>query len=1660
MSGPRRSAPPASPLDTLQEVMQTQPVVADYEEGEVDHDLVRELTHTEERRRSEPRGSLEPGDGTVPEVASPPTLSPAAAHWEELIQRLQWEAAATTSGRRAAVLLHELGRIYEDQLERPDQALEAYRESHDRHPALPTNCRALTRLLARRGDYAACLPVLQEELGAISAVEERVAVLTERALLQLDRLADLEGARADLLRAHKMDPDDPLVEAALAEVFRRTRELDQLEQLLRRQARRCEHPELVSGIQSEMARIREQHFNDTEGAATLYRTALNTCPSNLHALQALLRTARINRDYPAVARLCEAMAEVTAGPAAAAALWSAARIYRDRLRNADLACGALEQACEHAPEDRALLVELADLYERGKKWEPLARALESAANLSGDTAESAVLFARLGQVRLQRLHDPEGAIEALRQAITLCPEHVPARRTLGRLYARQDRHDELPGLLSDELEIYTDPGRRASISYRIGSLYEHRLGDLEQAAAAYAQALAEQAGFRPAVRGLSRVYDRLERHEDLISLTEQELAGATSREDRILLLRRISAIWERKLEDPAAALSAYERMVAVEPSNLPALRALRRLYAMGGRWRDMVGVLKTDADQAMDRWRRVGLLTEAAEVQELQLQDADGALQTYLEVLDLAPTHQPALMAAGRLLHRAGRHDDLLQLHRQELEHVEDPLRRAWLLMKVGRVSLERLGRPEEAARAYEECLGLYGLEADGAAGGPADAALDQLVQIYRATGSYPALLQVLQRAPVPESGRARSLHHRRIAEVLQHGQRPALAVEHLRRAIEASRDDASLYQLARIYATIGDRQGLISLYRREAEMLDDPLGLEAVYHKLARLLSEAEEDLEAAVEVQERILELDPRNRVALHQLEQLLPRLDRWSELAAALELTREPSDDMDYRTACAIEVAALKEDRLGDLQGAAHASFEVLERHPTHPEALATLERHYRASENTAGLVQVLGRQLKVAQSTGEQAAILSAMGAVHAGRGELSEAHEIFKMALELVPTCLPAARGWVRAAEALHDHESWATALEAESRASAEPTRQAEVMFRAGQLWELEAGQPQRAVTCYRAVLELHPSHELAAEALTSLLTSRGDWEQLVEVLEGALEHEDDPQRVMQRLARIADLRRARLDDLAGARKTLARALQIDPGDVPLLTTMAELCRAQEDWPALADVDQRLLQLTDDRVLLKALHFELGVIWEEHLPDAARAVAQYRKVLELDASDLGALTRLSALLFCEEQWEGAARATELLLQRDNDRNRVKGYHLRLARIHSDGQGDTRAAIESCRRALALDPGDLEATELMTRLLSSTGDQRAMEAHLASTLAVHRARIDRDPFNGDSYTAVVRAFQWQQAEDPLYVVRSLLSVVHAASREDLAFCRARAEMAPALAGRAITLEEVEEVLLHADQRGPLYRLMTRAEPVLRKLHPPVEHSMPRADRITARSDETLGPLLNRLKKILGGVTLNAYYVDGGREGLAVVDSSTPALLVGREMAEELPPDELEFLVAREIAQVRLRHMLYRRLEPRELGRTIATLLSVVVQSFTPPFPAEEIEELHLKLERALSRKIRRQLEPPALELADRTIDPQRWRMAMAQSEDRLAMAACGNVAAALRAVLHDEGFNITGKLRKPEDFASVAGPRMRQLMSFAVSEEHLTLRERLGLAVALV
>ncbi len=1575
---------------------------------------------------------------------------------QALLGQLLEEAVESASPRRSAMMYHELGRLHEVYLKKLDQAQEYYHRGFARDPKLVVNTRALGRLLAREGKRAALLPVLEAELEAITDDEERTSILVQRAQILADDLSDLSAAYEDLTRALEISPTAPAAVEALAQLCKRAGRHEDLEGLLCRYAEACEDPEKASRALLQAADIRQQHLEDADGAAALYRAALEADPTNRHAAESLAAHARVTGDHTTAADLCLSLAQLTPGVESCHLRREAAHLYRDRLDAPDKAAVCLREAMEECPEEqrRPLLLDLALLLLQQGQWQEAADMLARAVNAAGPGAESAALAHLLARVRLGG-DDVDGAVEALRRSLALEPGHAPSRRTLERIYRRQGRDGEVADLLRDDLERLTDARDLAPAALLAGQLMEASLDDLPGAAQAYERALEAQPGAKPALRSLVRIKAALGLHDEEASTLQALLAGADDDEEQVALLERLATVLEGQLGDPGGAVDALLRLLTLEPGHRMARRSLIRLLGDLGRWEELTAVLKAALPRSPDT-DHTRLLMELARVQHHHLADEDAALRSYMRVLEGRPDYQPALAEAGRILLRAGRQDELVVMHRQELQHTsthaDDPAHQAWLMMKMARLMGDGLRCWEEAATA---CSGALGLLARGDGDGEEPRGLEELLHILLRSGKMARALEVMRAMPLPRQPRVRALHHRRLARLHHQAGEPEAQVKHLRLALQASpEDDAPVHELARIHRRAREHQTLLNLHQSRATRTVDGGELHAVRAQAALMWATVLRDRQRSVEALEEMLAQRPHDLTAAHLLQLQLARQKQWRPLAASLQqihqiLAEESSGG--YGSACALAAAGLWENRLDDLKNASHSAFLVLANHPQHREALEIMDRRYREAADSDGLLSVQGRLLAEAQSTMEQTALLTTLGAIMANRGEQQEALDYFRRAARGRATFLPAVRCWVRTARELGIREELAQALACEASASRDTLHRARCTFEAGRIWHHELDEQDRAVTAYKQVLRMDPNHAEAIRELSSLHSVRGEWSEKVELLERSLSESADVDDRRQILLRMADIQRSRQGDTAAALATVKRALELSPDERRLLTTLAELCRKEQDLDGLLDADRRLVAQTSDPVLLKALHFEMGRILEEAHADAQAAIAEFSRVLTLDPNDLGALTHLGELYTQQEDWRSAAHTIESLIQLDDDHNRHKEYHLRLALVFRDGLDEPQQAMDACGQALRLDPGYLEATEVMTGLLRQHRPPRALATHLDTTVAVHRARLQRDPFLEESYQALLKCFGWQDSSDGIRVVVHVLEAIGVGGSHSLQYASEGWEARGPRLDHALTTEEVE-ALLHPDERGPLHTLMRTCEPAARELLSGTDKIDTTLEPLSSREHPELTACVERLLPALGELELEVLVSAAEPDQAWVEDAARPRLCVGRELAGR-PPAEMSFLLGRELAHILLGHHSYSRLEPRELGRFVAAALSVACRSFIPPAEMDDLSSLSQDLERALPRPILRALAPAALELSDRPLAPGRWRAAMTHSEDRLGLLLCGSPGAALRYLLRQEGVSTDGV---PGHIASEAGARTRQLLGFCVSEEHLRLRRQLGLA----
>lgn len=347
---------------------------------------------------------------------------------------------------------------------------------------------------------------------------------------------------------------------------------------------------------------------------------------------------------------------------------------------------------------------------------------------------------------------------------------------------------------------------------------------------------------------------------------------------------------ERELE-PAVAL--LREFVESRPSDTRARLMLGSALAMVPLRGEAIDVLL----QALEMSPDDGDAHHSAGMAFARLGEGDAAEQAFRRAVLLDPDHGEAhlhlaLVLAGRAeLGAASRHMT------RAIEIETDGERLARLHFLNGKLLIER-GRIESAAAALETAARI------GPGRGEVHLALGQVRRgMLEDEQAYREFLKAVQLSPEDP------LAHYHVGLEVQRRGEPARAVEHFLRADRLRPGDQSiLYNLTRALHQAG-RPAEARRYRRElAELIR--LGDQARENELAtaRLHGEAVRlqqagDHRAALEKYRAVLEVEPLNPTARHNLALVLCALGRWSEGIAELrEILREHPDNLEVTRALA--------------------------------------------------------------------------------------------------------------------------------------------------------------------------------------------------------------------------------------------------------------------------------------------------------------------------------------------------------------------------------------------------------------------------------------------------------------------------------------------------------------------------------------------------------------------------------------------------------------------------------------------------------------------------------------------------------------------------------------------------------------------------------------
>lgn len=1230
--------------------------------------------------------------------------------------------------------------------------------------------------------------VLLVQLEAITEPGERARRHVQIADLY-ERVGDLGSAADQIGCAFVLAPEDEALRGKLVELANRMGRFERLADVLASAAGSTPDGALRSTLAMEAADVRANRLGDTTGAIALLLPILFPPAGREHQANVLVAARTVEPLLEAAGRLEEQLdvEELIASVEndevrRRDAIGRAARLAVE-LGHHGRAIASWELRLASDPRDREALDGLVALLSVDGPSDRLARVLElRAATATSPELRRADLVgvATLLGKTLQRPYDAIAAWRGIESEFGGADDVVSALATLLR---STQQWADLSQLLERGAGAAADRTMRAAYLSELGDVLRERLGETDRAIAAYARTLEEAPTNSRARSGLELLTDdpanagaalqvlltalrQCGDWEAILALTSKRVTAAASPADRVDILLEAAELAEQRAGDERRAFDAIREAFAIVPQDERVQRELARLAEASDGWQALVDSYRRvvagldDGALAARMWSTIGTTLE------VRLLDLEGALESYLHVVSLAPD-QTSACAAVRTAGNLGRWDqgarvvvDLALASSPFAGEVLDAFERAtaehdaWqpgafaltgiassselhgfpardIHARIAGWHRDRRGDPDAAEESLrlalrEEPANVTLLTAlvESRRRRPDRLLVDTLISLSQATGGSLALLREATEL-ARDALRDPALTLQLAQSVLQIARQQWTSATSDGIGDPAAFAEWAVETIAKLYDEAGDAKSVV-----DTLAVDDTLPFTAelkrnLRRRAARVALDSLGDHQRAIALYLAIFDEVPNDREAIERLASIYAVPERRRDLLQLRERQIGATPDAAERVTLRREVARLLTE-LGEVDRAIATLRENLGEQPwddASVEALATvLESADRHSEMRDLLVQQAGHASapEVACDLWARAARIAsdrlnddrAAATYHENVVALQPRAESFAALADLAERRAEplAAAGWL---------EKWLDVVSAD--------RYAEVALRLAEVLAA-AGESKRAALCLERAITRTDDADRLRQRLATLYRDSGQWLELARVVADSAARCTEKSARLERLLEAADLFANRCGEPERAASLLREAIEIAPDDHSIQLTLADvLGKAGRYEEARTIVQAKIDAFGGRRPKERAsIHRQMAQL-ELAMGNRARALVELDAAARIDPQNPEILGQLAHLAEEDGQLERAEKGYRALLV--VLRRRTEAAEQTLARSEvllelsaiAGRRGEADRAREILESALeTASESDFEQARL-EQVLRARGDSetlvRVLEARLA-------------------------------------------------------------------------------------------------------------------------------------------------------------------------------------------------------------------------------------------------------------------------------------------------------------------------------------------------------
>ena len=759
-------------------------------------------------------------------------------------------------------LLARMGRWYTEKLSRPDLALPCYQTVIGSDPANDAALDGMTQIYRKAQQWPELVMVLARRAdGAVTPARARDLRADAGDILET-QLSDTGRARDLYEQVLEQDPGHERASEALARIYERTGDFPGFVKLLERRAEALRGEERLK-VLCRIADIYEDHLKDEAEAVRRLNVVLSEDPINLDALRALDRLySKMGLFQDLLENLLSQLA-LAATPRQKITLWERiAGIHDEEFLNHAKAAEAWEQVLAIDSAHDAALSALARHYRALDRWEDVATLAEKQIKVATDPARQLEIYLGLGRVLGEQIGNPERATKAYESALALDPENAGALEALARIRETSGDADAALAAIEALAEKAGSKEARAEQYLRAAKILEGR-GDHDGAIERYKLALDANPRDAGASAALRAAYLGRGDVNAAVQLLEREIGETDGDRAKAKLAGEMSILFRDRLKDEKRAEEAAKRAIAFDPTNLQGLMVL--------------GEIAFEAKRFLEAANHLGLIAERAG--SLDKKDAVRILVHFVDALSQTGSTEQALAPMDTLVRIAP--DDAEAIGRVAAVTFEhgSPSRAAELYKDL----LERFGKQQ---KGKDRALSLYRFGESLRRANDLDAALAPLEEAAELDPSLPDPLEALAKYWETKEDWEKVLKVKnrhldlatgedRVQILLDMGDIAAARLNDRTRAaksyvaaLEDKPDDRRLLtKLMQLYSEEKDWGKLVDVVLRLADFVEEPKQRVKYLHTAAVVCARQMGDVDRALELYHKVLELDPKLDKALNE-------------------------------------------------------------------------------------------------------------------------------------------------------------------------------------------------------------------------------------------------------------------------------------------------------------------------------------------------------------------------------------------------------------------------------------------------------------------------------------------------------------------------------------------------------------------------------------------------------------------------------------------------------------------------------------------------------------------------------------------------------------------------------------------------------------------------